>query len=183
MMKDALRKELLEKRAALTGPEILKMGSKIKTNLFKLDGFGAAKVVLAYLPIKAEVDTSEIIEASLGLGKKIALPSVRRGSIIPVEFEGFSDLTKGGCGTLEPANRREIPKNKIDVALVPGIAFDERCNRIGYGKGFYDKFLRGCTAVRVGLAYDFQVRPAIPADKNDIKMDKIVTENRIIGRA
>ncbi len=181
MTKDALRKELLQKRAALTRPEALKKDLKIKANLFKLNEFNAARVVLAYLPIKAEVGTSAVIGASLVLGKKIAIPSVRRGSLIPVEFEGYSSLVRVRYGTLEPANPREIPKDKIDMALVPGVVFDERCNRIGYGKGFYDRFLRGCAAVKVGLAYNFQVRPAIPAGKNDIRMDKIVTESRIIG--
>ncbi len=180
-MKDALRKEFLEKRAALARAEMVEMGSKIKTNLLKLGEFNAAQVILAYLPIKAEVETYGIIEASLKLGKKIALPSVRHGSITPAEFIGFSGLAEGRYGTLEPARPREIPGGNIDIALVPGVLFDERLNRIGYGKGFYDRFLRDCTAVKVGLAYDFQVRPKIPAGKNDVKMDKIITENRTIG--
>ncbi|RLF39548.1 MAG: 5-formyltetrahydrofolate cyclo-ligase, partial [Thermoplasmata archaeon] len=99
--------------------------------------------------------------------------------IYPVEIENLDDLERGAFGILEPQNKK-IYTGDIDIIIVPGIAFDFRGYRIGYGKGFYDRFLRGADALKIGIAYDFQIVKQIPEDDGDVPVDIIVSEKRVL---
>ncbi|HWQ77977.1 MAG TPA: 5-formyltetrahydrofolate cyclo-ligase [Anaerovoracaceae bacterium] len=179
-----IRKQILEKRAALT-PDILnKACSTAADKLTAMEEYIRARTVMVYMDFRNEVPTGTIIEQIRRSGKKLVLPLVDKDfSIIPYEIpnEGsLSDyLATSGFGIAEPDpdRCRQAERGSIDLVIIPGSVFDQYENRIGYGKGCYDRFLPTLppNVFKLGLAYDFQVLPCIPADPTDIKMDKILT--------
>jgi len=178
--KDEIRKRLLRIRRSLSRDEILEMSREIKERLFDLPEYRSCKVVMFYIAHDNEVETREMIIESLH-SKKVLIPctSLERNMIYPVEIENLDDLERGAFGILEPRNKK-IYRGDIDVIIVPGIAFDSRGYRIGYGKGFYDRFLIGTNALKIGIAYDFQIVNRIPEDENDVPVDMIVSEKRVL---
>ena len=127
----------------------------------------------------SEVHTHDMIKVALK-DKIVAVPRLKGNCFIPCRIDDFSELnSKNEYGILEPENYdKEI--DKVDLVIVPCVAFDKKCHRIGYGKGCYDVFLEGMDIKRIGLAFDMQVVDAIPAEGHDIKLDKVITEKRII---
>ena len=178
--KDAIRKRLLRLRRTIDEEERLKLSEKIKKKLFDLPEYRGAEVIMFYMAHDKEVETREMIAESLG-SKKVLLPKVdiKEGKIIPVEIKNLDDVEKGAFGIYEPRGKEEY-SGKIDMVIVPGIAFDLRGYRIGYGKGFYDRFLKDVSSLKVGLAFDFQVVGRIIEDVNDVPVDIVITERRII---
>ena len=178
--KEDIRKRLLNIRRYLSREEVLEMSRNIKERLFALSEYKSCKVVMFYIAHDNEVETREMIIESLH-SKKVLIPctSLERNMIYPVEIENLDDLERGAFGILEPRNKK-IYRGDIDVIIVPGIAFDPRGYRIGYGKGFYDRFLIGTNALKIGIAYDFQIVNRIPEDENDVPVDMIVSEKRVL---
>ena len=178
--KEAIRRRLLRLRRSMDEEERLKLSKKIKKNLFDLPEYRSAEVIMFYMAHDKEVETREMIAESLN-SKRVLLPKVdiKEGKIVPVEIKNLDDVEKGAFGIEEPRGKEEFT-GKIDMVVVPGIAFDLRGYRVGYGKGFYDGFLRGVSSLKVGLAFDFQVVDHIIEDANDVPMDIVVTEKRII---
>jgi 5-formyltetrahydrofolate cyclo-ligase len=151
----------------------------IAANLHGLAEYSAAKTVMFYAPIKQEVDTTGMISLALR-EKTVCLPVVRGGEIVPVEVEDESWLARGRFGIIEPRAGNPVDAKDIDVVIVPGIGFDVRGNRLGYGRGYYDRFLKTARAAKIGLAYDFQVVEALPVHDHDVRVDRIITESKII---
>jgi len=178
--KDEIRKRLLRIRRSLSREKVLEMSREIKERLFDLPEYRSCKVIMFYIAHDNEVETREMIIDSLN-NKKVLVPytSLESDMIYPVEIENLDDLEKCAFGILEPQNKK-IYRGDIDVIIVPGIAFDLRGYRIGYGKGFYDRFLRGANALKIGIAYDFQIVDRISEDKNDVPVDMIVSEKRVL---
>ncbi len=187
MHKDEIRKRILSLRTSHSPFNALTKSYRIKEKLFRLSEFIKAKTILFYVATKDEVKTERMIKHALKLGKRIAVPisNVRRRSILISELKDFDEeLEPGTFGILEPKKefRRLIEPKEVDLVIVPGIAFDEEGNRIGYGMGFYDRFLktiRKDTPI-IALAYEFQIVEGIPADETDVTVNKIITEERII---
>ena len=177
-MKKPLRKQMLDKRNALNQEEIKEKSKAAGKLLFSLEEMKEAKIVAFYLPKGSELDTNNMIESALKQGKRVLVPVTNEG-ITMVEFESFDSLVKGKYGILEPKERKTI-KEHPDVIVVPGIAFGLCMHRIGYGKGYYDMYLRFSPAFRVGICFDFQVLEKLPSHENDERMDNIITEKRII---
>ena len=178
--KDAIRRRLLRLRRSMDEKKRLKLSREIKRNLFDLPEYRSAEVVMFYMAHDKEVETREMIAESLK-NKRILLPKVdiKEGKIVPVEIKNLDDVEKGAFGIYEPRGKEEY-SGKIDMVIVPGIAFDLRGYRIGYGKGFYDRFLKDVSSLKVGLAFDFQVVGRIIEDVNDVPVDIVITERRII---
>ena len=183
MNKSELRERVKKLRRMITAEEIEVKSADITKTLFSLKTMKDAGTVMAYLPAFKEVDTRGIIERLLETGKKIVVPISNTAdfTITPSYIDGMNGLKKGAYGILEPIEVREAVLADVDVILVPGIVFDERCSRCGFGKGYYDRLLDGCSAVKIGLCYDFQVVREIETDANDIPMDMVITERRIIN--
>lgn len=179
-MKTALRSKISEKRNSLSGEQINKKSFKIMETLFSLDEFRKAKVIHCYISKEKEVQTGDIIKES-SKNKTVVVPCVQKEGLISAELNDFCELKKNSFGVLEPADPHPFPAGKIELALVPGIVFDRKGYRIGYGKGYYDKFLRNFRAIKIGLAYDFQVVDEVPKEEHDIKVDYIITEKEVIG--
>ena len=193
MTKQSIRNEVLVARDAMN-PMIRDMLSNtIMDNLISTEIFISSRIVYLYSSIRNEVDTVEIIEYCLKSGKKVALPCSYISQGIPkMDFYYINsrvDLINGFKGILEPDRRKAsvIKANDMpDSIIVPGVAFDYNMNRIGYGKGFYDKYFiehgynyRSMKPNLVGLCYDFQTGYDITPDENDVRMNVIVTENGV----
>jgi len=184
MSKEKTRKEKLSERASL--PEDLRetKSHEIRQKLSKLPEFIDAKSVFIYVSANNEVDTEPIIMEMLKAGKRVLVPAIdaEKREIIASELLDFEELGRGMFGIMEPKKEflRRTPTKKIDIAIIPGIAFDKNGNRIGYGHGYFDRFLKNVESPIVALAYDFQLVPRITPDIYDIKVNKILTESKVV---
>ena len=179
-MKNQLKESILEKRNSLSEEEILVKSSQIKNNLFNLSQYKKSKTIMFFVSFKNEVDTHEMVKEALR-NKTIVVPKVAHHEIEPSVIIDFDNLITGKFGVLEPIETMNIANKNIDLILVPGIVFDENGHRIGYGSGFYDKFLAKVPkAIKIGLAFDFQVVDKIPREMHDVLVDMIVTEKRVV---
>lgn len=183
--KEDLRKKYDKLRTNFSEQKKKSYSSKIHKELFKMNEFRKAEVVMFFVSFKSEVNTLTMIEEALEMKKRVVVPLVVKEikSLVAVEiYDPRKDLLPGVYGIFEPKNRKNIikPKN-IDLILVPGLVFDLSGHRIGYGGGYYDKWLKYLDIKkRIGLAFSFQVTKRIPYSKYDLKVNKIVTEKGII---
>ena len=162
-MKNLLKDSILNKRNSLSKEKIIGNSIKIKNSLFNLQPYKEAKTPMFFVSFNSEVDTHDIIRESLGR-KTIVVPKVVHHEIEPSVIIDFDNLIEGKFGILEPIEAMQIACKNIDLVLVPGIAFDKEGHRIGYGFGYYDKFLRKVPkAIKIGLCFDFQVVDNIPS--------------------
>ena len=187
--KKVLRTAYLEKRNQMS-PEKRKEASKrIKEWVFANKRFKAANTVFIYASYKSEVETKEIIQGALRLGKRVALPKVHGTRMFFYEIKSWEELFPGYQGILEPQNTDKEPIVPSDnhVMIIPGAVFDRKGNRIGYGGGYYDQYLDriadtyGYQPYCMALAFACQISPKkIPLEEHDKKMDCILTERRVI---
>jgi len=184
MGKRRIREEILSRRDK--EPEDLrgKKSRRIKKRLFSLREFKSAHTILFYYSKGSEVETKEMMEEALLEGKRILLPKVRGREIYLGEIKDLEkDVEKGRFGILEPkeTSKKTTPR-EINLVILPGIAFDLKGRRIGYGKGYYDRFLKKFprTTPLIGLAYDFQVVNSLPGKRHDRRVGKIITETLIL---
>lgn len=185
-MKNDLRLLLFDQRAGLTAAEVAKRSILIVKRLTGLPVFCAARTVMAYVAHRNEVETAQVIREALTQGKRVVLPVTltREKALSARQIAKFpEDLVPGAYGIPEPkAFCPEVDPAELDLVLVPGIAFDLRGYRLGYGGGYYDRFLPRLRedAVTVGLAYDFQVVPTVYPSPYDQPVKLVVTEERVI---
>jgi 5-formyltetrahydrofolate cyclo-ligase len=168
---------MLEKRNGLAPGEITKLSKRIQESVIDSKEFKSAKVVGAYYAFGSEVKTDMILEKARTLRKKVALPSVEGESLAFYELSSGKYLVKGRFGIMEPLPYG--PVNMIDLLVVPGIAFDKKGYRLGYGKGYYDKFLATKNVFSIGLAYSFQLLESLPKGMYDKRLDAVVTEKDV----
>jgi 5-formyltetrahydrofolate cyclo-ligase len=188
-LKDVLRKEILAARARLSKEERDEKDRILCAKLFELPEFNRAGLVMAYMDFRGEPGTKEILEECFKREKRVALPVVAGTEGTARGLQAFEPGPGGGLlknryGISEPdpgrANRAD--EADIDLVIVPGVAFDLMKYRIGYGAGYYDRFLTGLRpdCVTVGLAYELQIVDRIPAEKHDIPLSMVLTEHRTI---
>ncbi len=180
-MKNQIRKQNKEKRRAMSKDEAREKSSAAARAFTEWDIYKNSKQIMVYLPLGNETDTKDVVLAAFRDGKRLVLPvtDAKTGIITPCIYEKDTKLIKGAFSVSEPASIVPADMSKTDVVLVPGIAFDKSGNRVGFGKGCYDRLLKDATAIKVGYCYDFQVCDEIPACEYDVKMDFLVTENGI----
>jgi 5-formyltetrahydrofolate cyclo-ligase len=181
-VKDQIRKETLQQRDSLSLEDKIIKSTAIMLNLFQLPEFKSARSVIIYNynSIGSEVRTEHLIR-DMGEFKTVIVPIVVDGCIKLSELINYNAQIPGRFGIKEPAIKRLKALEDADIAIIPGTAFDIHGNRIGHGCGYFDRFLRGSGIVKVGLAYELQVKKAVPyRPKMDVKMDIIITECRII---
>jgi 5-formyltetrahydrofolate cyclo-ligase len=190
MKKDDIRKKILSLRDSLTEEEMESKSGLIQKRLFNLPEFKKARTVLFYVSTRNEVKTEKMIKSTLKQGKGVVIPisDVKGRKLILSELKDFdNELEIGTFNILEPKKEffRPVSPEEIDFIIVPGIAFDKDGDRIGYGMGFYDKFLSSLKKriPTVGLAYEFQIVDDIPVHDKDVTVNKVITEKRIIGNA
>lgn len=177
--KTSLRRLLLEKRDA-TSFDLMKIASKtIQKKLKKIEPFRNAQKIGAYYPIGSEVMTQDIMQEALSEGKEIFLPKVVGRNIEFRKIENFSNLENGSFDIMEP--RDDCPvDNNLDVILVPTVGISPKGVRLGYGHGFYDRFLSGKKVETISITLEKQVIKNIPQSEHDAIINWIVTEDRII---
>lgn len=174
--KQQIRKEIFAARKKCSDAQVEEWSQIITERVSLLPAFKNAKRILAYADYNHEVMTRYIIEAAWKAGKEVAVPKVNGKDMIFYKLEDFSQLEAGYFGIPEPA-RGEIVQWTQALMIMPGVAFDRENHRVGYGGGFYDRFLEKHTEVqRVAIAFDFQMRAEVPTEPTDICPQIIVTE-------
>ena len=180
-MKTTIRKKVLAARFKLTPEQRGVKSAEIEAKLFGLPEYRAASIVMFFASFQSEVETHHMIRRALAEGKRVVLPKVKGKELALFEIKSFDkDVHPGAWGIPEPDGGMPAELKDIGLIVVPGAAFDERGNRIGYGAGFYDKLLPLYKGRTVALAFELQIAPDVPADAHDIPMQRIVTEKRVI---
>ena len=171
-----LRKTIAKRKKEYPVKELDDRSTSIMKHLEQTELFQSASCIALYYALPGEVQTQSFIEKWYKR-KRLLLPLVVGNDLRLLLYEGPDSLQSGSYGILEPkANGKEIPKEEIDFIIVPGVAFDKSKNRMGRGKGFYDRLLSSLPIPKIGIAYDFQLVPEVPTDAFDKKMDYIITE-------
>jgi len=182
--KQEVRQSLLKKRKKLTDDELETASRVICDRICHLDMFKDAEFVHVYLPIKSkkEVNTLPLIEEMFREHKRIVVPITEfdRIALRHVILKDISDLRKNKWGVPEPVHQEKIDIDRLDLVITPMVGGDFERNRIGYGKGYYDSFLHQVDCPKIGLLFDFCLVPELPVEQHDVKLDMLVTENRII---
>ncbi|MDY3006394.1 5-formyltetrahydrofolate cyclo-ligase [Anaerococcus sp. AGMB00486] len=178
-MKREMRRYFKALRDRISEYERETWNEEIRKKLFNLDKFRNASEIFTYLSKNDEVDTRKIIEKSWKMGKKVYIPKITEDrKMIPVLLESFNDLTYGLYDIETSKNRKT--SNKIEISLVPGLSFDKNRHRIGYGGGFYDKFIKDNESFYIGLFYDISESFNLNLDPLDEKLDMIISDKKII---
>ena len=177
--KKSLRNLLLEKRDN-TSVDLMKIASgKMQKRLKKINAFRNAQKIGVYYPIGSEILTQDIIQELLSNGKDVFLPKVIGENIEFRKITDFSNLEKGSFDIMEPKDDCQIDNN-LDVVLVPTVGISPIGVRLGYGHGFYDRFLAEHKTATISLTLEKQIVKNIPKSEHDIIIDWIVTEDRIL---
>lgn len=185
LTKAELRRHLLAQRAMLTPVDIEQHSAVISVYVCALPAFCVSHTIMVYMSLPQEVQTRLIITQALQSQKCVVVPVIRGRDLVAVALdEAPTQLRRGPFGILEPCGtQRVIHPREIGCIAVPGIAFDACGGRLGFGKGYYDRFLRQlpATTYRCGLAFGIQVVPCVPQAPHDICMHGIVTEQGYIS--
>jgi 5-formyltetrahydrofolate cyclo-ligase len=181
LQKAESRKALKIARANIPEVERKDSSNSITEQVLKLDEIRDAETIFIYISYTTEVHTHHLIKNLLASGKILAVPKIVNSEYMQAEtFSSWEDLVSGELGILTPANAE--PYNKpFDVAIVPGLGFSLSGHRMGFGKGYYDKwFAINEVSHRIALAFEAQLVDEIPFEDTDVPMDKIITEQRVI---
>ncbi|MEE4252996.1 MAG: 5-formyltetrahydrofolate cyclo-ligase [Desulfuromusa sp.] len=183
MGKALFRKQFLSLRRQLDLSVHLRLSQQAQQQLIASECFARAKTVALYSPINNEVATEQVfLEARKG-NKQVYYPRVDGDDLAFFEVRETSELLPGGFGVAEPVTGRQISVTELDLVVVPGVAFDLRGHRLGYGRGYYDRQLAQKTqkTVSVGLGFESQLCSLLPIDVHDQALDFIATETRFIS--
>lgn len=175
MDKTALRKEIREKKRAMTPEQIENASHALAQQFFATAYYRDAETLYGYLPYNQEVRTEPILLQALKDGKKVAVPKVYGDTMRFIYLEDLSGIEKGYAGIPEPVADEPVAQDEKALVLMPGLAFDKEGHRIGYGGGFYDKFLSAEPAhPTVALCYDFQMLPKLETEEFDVPVDLVL---------
>lgn len=180
MDKAALRQRLLAARRALTTEDRTLRGERIRTSLLGTQVWTSARTLGCYLSLADEVSTWPLLASAWEQGKRVAVP-VLLSKDLGLEFRELRDdtgLRPGPLGILQPVSGRLVPPAELDLVLVPGVGFDLNRHRLGFGGGYFDRFLSGYTGWSLGLAFEVQVVDRLPVSTHDRAVDQVQTEDR-----
>lgn len=184
--KKEIRKRIKALKAELKREEIEKLSSQIAKNMIESEVYKNADVIYPYVAYNQEVITDEIIEDAWKNGKKVAVPKVLGDIMEFFYIESFDELENGYFDIPEPKETKNLAKGSKNVLIImPGLAFDRDFGRIGYGGGFYDKYLDShpeTTFAKVALTYDFQILEHVETEAHDYKVDAIITPTEVISK-
>ncbi len=175
MDKKQLRKQIREQKRAMTEQQIQTASQKLGELFAATDAYKNAKTIYGYLPYNQEVRTVPMLERALAEGKAVAVPKVYGDEMRFIYITDMSGLEISDMGIPEPIADEPVANDPHALVLMPGVAFDKEGHRIGYGGGFYDKFLaREPEHPTVALCYDFQVLPHLETEEFDIPVDCVL---------
>ena len=179
--KQLLRKEIMLLKRSYSEKELSSFSALIMERLEKNTAFQEANCIALYFPLRGEVETTALLEKWYQ-EKSFLLPIVDGDDLKFYRYNGIDALTVGAYGILEPQQTAEAtPIEAIDLIIVPGIACDKQRNRMGRGKGYYDRLLTQSSAQKIGICFDFQLKEEIPTEIFDIKMNQVITEKQAIS--
>lgn len=179
--KEKLRNHFLKKRNNLSGKEVEEKSQCIIDRILKMKVFQQAQTFHSYVSIQKnnEVDTIRFLEICLQMGKNLVVPKmIGEGKLSHIRLDSLKDLRKNSLGVPEPVGGRKFSVDDLDLVIVPMVAGDRKKNRIGYGAGYYDRFLTNCSAPKIGLLFDCQLYDdTLPVENFDIPLDILITES------
>lgn len=175
MNKQELRRVIRERKRAMTEAEIRSRSEILAEKFAASDAYKAAKTIYGYLPYNQEVRTVPMLQRALDEGKRVAVPKVYGDDMKFIYLDDLTQVAKGYAGIPEPIADAPVAQDETALVLMPGLAFDRQGHRIGYGGGFYDKFLaREPHHPTLALCYDFQVQEALQTEEFDIPVDTVI---------
>lgn len=180
--KQRLRKEIAWQKKQYPAEALACWSEQIICFLEQTELFRKAHAIACYHALPGEVQTADFLNRWYQK-KQIALPVVQGNDLQLLPYQGKEAVRRGPFGIWEPAFSPESTsiEKEIDLIIVPGVAFDRQLNRLGRGKGYYDRLLTTLQVPKIGIAYSFQLREQIPVEAFDRKMDLLITEKEIIG--
>lgn len=175
MNKQLLRKTIRERKRAMTEEEIQSRSAELCRKFLQSDAYRHCRTLYGYLPYNQEVRTVPILEQALADGKQVAVPKVYGDEMKFLYLTDLSQVEKGYAGIPEPIADEPEAKDPTALVLMPGLAFDPQGHRIGYGGGFYDKFLsREPEHPTLALCYEFQIVEHLETEEFDIPVDTVI---------
>ena len=175
MDKKELRRTIRERKRAMTEEEIVSRSKKLGELFAQSEAYKAAKTIYGYLPYNQEVRTVPMLEQALKDGKKVAVPKVYGDEMKFLYLDDLSQVEKGYAGIPEPIADEPVADDNTALVLMPGLAFDPAGHRIGYGGGFYDKFLAAePNHPTLALYYKFQMLTRLDTEEHDIPVDTVL---------
>jgi 5-formyltetrahydrofolate cyclo-ligase len=180
--KKAFRNIYLTKRLKLSKKFTGQTSKKIAEKLLSLKEIAKSSTFSLYLPINNEIETNLIIDTLILKDARILVPAYFSGikSYVLSRFVSWQDLEEGPFKIFQPTEIKSVDPSLVEIAIMPGLAFSHKGVRLGYGKGVFDKLFAKSKALKIGLAYDFQIIDKIPKEEHDLIMDLVVTEKRVV---
>ena len=176
--KQKLRKKIKVLLKRLSREEKQKKSKLIEEKIENLDCFKLAKVIMFYWPLPGEPDVKGLIRKAKNLGKVVALPLIEKDNLVPYKFTSSQELRLSSLGVYQPPKRKELrlARGELDLVVVPGLAFDKENQRLGRGKGYYDRFLKNLLpkTLKIGVAFSEQIFERLPSSLQDEKVDLVV---------
>lgn len=184
MPKKALRQEIRERLAVLSPEELQRRSADVVQRLCAEKEYLQAEIMMLFLSLQYEVDTQQLTQRAWTDLKRVLAPRVSwdQRRMLPLEITSLSSgVEEGYMGIREPVEGIPVPVSDIDLVVVPGLGFDERGNRLGRGRGFYDRFLShpDFRGVSCGVAFEEQILPSIPMGPQDVRVDMLVTDQQV----
>ena len=173
MEKKFLRKQIALVKKSYSKSQLIELSTPIINKIQNNQKFLSSRYVLLYHSLPDEVYTHDLINKCLS-SKTVLLPIVNKDILQIREYRSINDTEIGSYGIVEPQGKEFTDYSLIDLAIVPGVAFDKNHNRLGRGKGFYDNFLSIVNCYKIGICLPFKILDSLPTDNHDIKMDEII---------
>lgn len=175
MNKKELRREIMAKKRSMSLEEIESKSTRLAQMLYQTDAYRNAKTLYGYMPYNQEVRTVPILEQAMCDGKRVAVPKVYGEEMRFLYVQDLTAMEKSSFGIPEPVANEPVADDPTALVLMPGLAFDPAGHRVGYGGGFYDKFLQQETQhPTVALCYDFQMLPQLDTQEHDVPVDWVL---------
>lgn len=176
LSKQDIRAAVRAARKSLPEGELRALSDAVIARIRQKEEFCNASTVLAYWPLRGEVDLRPLI---VGGGRRFVLPVVCGEDLVLKEYDP-AQMAEGAFGILEPGPAaRTVQPDEIDFALIPGVAFDKAGMRLGRGRGFYDRLLVSLRCHKAGVAFPFQIYESVPSDPWDVPMDSVITPSAL----
>ena len=175
MNKQELRRAIRERKRAMTEEEIVERSNALAEKFYNSPAYQAASTIYGYLPYNQEVRTVPMLQRALDEGKRVAVPKVYGEEMRFIYLEDLTQVSKGYAGIPEPIADAPVAEDQRALVLMPGLAFDPQGHRIGYGGGFYDRFLaQEPHHPTLALCYEFQMQAHLDTEKFDIPVDTVL---------
>lgn len=175
MNKQELRRAIRERKRAMTEEEIVERSNALAEKFYNSPAYQAASTIYGYLPYNQEVRTVPMLQRALDEGKRVAVPKVYGEEMRFIYLDDLTQVSKGYAGIPEPIADAPVAEDKGALVLMPGLAFDPQGHRIGYGGGFYDRFLaQEPHHPTLALCYEFQMQAHLDTEEFDIPVDTVL---------